>query len=94
MTFHCRAAAITFFDALETAKGPSLGTNFTLTCPYVLLAHYNELDWAASFGSEADLIRVSVGLEDTNSLRSIFQRALDTAEKVTKPRPTVTSRGA
>ena len=93
MTFHCRAAAITFFDALETAKGPSLGTNFTLTCPYVLLAHYNELDWAASFGSEADLIRVSVGLEDTDSLRSIFQRALDATEKVTKSRPTLTSRG-
>lgn len=29
-TFHKRDDAVTFFDALETAKGPSLGTNFTL----------------------------------------------------------------
>ncbi|KAF4629322.1 hypothetical protein G7Y89_g8823 [Cudoniella acicularis] len=26
--------AVAFFDALDVAKGPSLGTNFTLSCPY------------------------------------------------------------
>ncbi|KIW00900.1 hypothetical protein, variant 4 [Verruconis gallopava] len=46
-TFHKREHAITFFDALDTAKGPSLGTNFTLSSPYVILAHYNELDWVS-----------------------------------------------
>ena len=30
VTFHSTAAAVTFFDAIEIAKGPSLGTNFTL----------------------------------------------------------------
>jgi cystathionine gamma-synthase len=45
------------------AKGPSLGTNFTLVCPYTLLAHYNELPWAEEFGVDRFLIRVSVGLE-------------------------------
>jgi cystathionine beta-lyase/cystathionine gamma-synthase len=35
-----------FYDALEVCKGPSLGTNFTLVSPYVLLAHYYELSWA------------------------------------------------
>lgn len=30
MTFRTRLEAIAFYDALETAKGPSLGTNFTL----------------------------------------------------------------
>ena len=30
VTFHSSAEAVTFFDRLETAKGPSLGTNFTL----------------------------------------------------------------
>ena len=30
VTFHLTQHAIAFFDALETAKGPSLGTNFTL----------------------------------------------------------------
>ena len=81
ITFNSKAAAISFYDALEAAKGPSLGTNFTLVCPFVLLAHYNELDWALSFGVEADLIRVSVGLEDAKCLCAIFQRALDAVSK-------------
>ena len=34
-----------FFDALEVQKGPSLGTNFTLACPYTVLAHYM-VPWA------------------------------------------------
>jgi cystathionine gamma-synthase len=29
-TFHKSDDAIRFYDALQTAKGPSLGTNFTL----------------------------------------------------------------
>ncbi|KAI1496030.1 pyridoxal phosphate-dependent transferase [Biscogniauxia marginata] len=77
-TLKTKAHAIAFFNALETAKGPSLGTNFTLTSPYVILAHYQELDWAASFGVDPDLIRVSVGLED--DLGSVFTRALKAAE--------------
>ncbi|TPX18120.1 uncharacterized protein E0L32_002629 [Thyridium curvatum] len=85
VTFHHKAHAVAFYDAIETAKGPSLGTNFTLTSPYVLLAHYQELDWAASLGVDADLIRISVGLEETAELRSVFQRALDAATKATLP---------
>lgn len=30
VTFRSTEQAVTFFDKLETAKGPSLGTNFTL----------------------------------------------------------------
>lgn len=44
MTFHCRGDAIAFFDNLDTVKGPSLGTNFTLRyCQYnrLLLAPSN-----------------------------------------------------
>ena len=82
VTFHEEARAKVFFDVLETAKGPSLGTNFTLTSPYVLLAHYQELDWAKGFGVEPDLVRVSVGLEETDVLRRIFQGALTAAAQV------------
>ena len=58
-----------------------------------MLAHYGELEWvsklqnyspelrlidkAAQFGAEADLIRISVGLEDAVDLSASFQRALD-----------------
>lgn len=80
IVFHHRAQAQVFYDTIETAKGPSLGTNFTLCSPYVLLAHYGELDWAAQFGVDPYLIRVSVGLEETADLQAIFQNALDAAE--------------
>lgn len=81
VTFHNKEHAMAFFDAIKTAKGPSLGTNFTLTSPYVLLAHYQELDWAAGLGVDPDLIRVSVGLEETTELRETFSQALEAAEK-------------
>jgi len=81
VTFHAKRHAVAFYDAVETAKGPSLGTNFTLTSPYVLLAHYQELDWAASLGVDPDLIRISVGLEETHVLKHVFAKALAAAEK-------------
>jgi cystathionine gamma-synthase len=80
VTFQTTPQAIAFFDRINTAKGPSLGTNFTLTSPFVLLAHYGELDWAASFGVPADLIRISVGLEEPEDLRAIFLDALQAVE--------------
>ncbi len=64
-----------FYDSLRVSKGPSLGTNFTLACPYVLLAHYHELEWAASCDVDRHLIRVSVGMEDWDDLRSRFDEA-------------------
>ena len=65
------------FDALRVTKGPSLGTNYTLACPYTLLAHYDELDWTESCGVSRWLIRVSAGLEDTAELIKRFEEALD-----------------
>ena len=67
----------TFYDLLDVAKGPSLGTNFTLVCPYTLLAHYHELDFALSHNVPPNLIRVAVGLEDYNELKEKFEYALD-----------------
>ncbi|KAI5466528.1 pyridoxal phosphate-dependent transferase [Mariannaea sp. PMI_226] len=71
-----------FYDTMDIAKGPSLGTNFTLCSPYVVLAHYTELPWAASFGVDPDLVRVSVGLEETTELQDTFRKALKAAEEV------------
>jgi cystathionine gamma-synthase len=80
-TFNEIGQATAFYDSIETAKGPSLGTNFTLTSPYVILAHFLELDWAAQFGIPADLIRISVGLEDAEDLKVRFASALKAAEE-------------
>ena len=76
VTFQSTKQAVTFFDRLDTAKGPSLGTNFTLSSPYVILAHYAELDWVKQFGVDADLVRMSVGLEDEDELCAKIDRAL------------------
>jgi cystathionine gamma-synthase len=58
-----------------------LGTNFTLTSPYAILAYYTELDWAAQFGVEKGLVRISVGLEVTDKIVGVFKSALAAIEK-------------
>ncbi len=66
------------FDNLPVCKGPSLGTIFTLACPFTLLAHYTELDWAESCGVSRHLIRLSVGLEPPEELWPKLAAALAT----------------
>jgi cystathionine gamma-synthase len=75
-TLRDKGATARVFDRLRVCKGPSLGTNFTLACPYTLLAHYHELDWAESCGVSRYLIRLSVGLEPIDDLRARFDEAL------------------
>ena len=64
-----------FYDCLAVNKGPSLGTNFTLACPYTLLAHYGELEWAESHGVSRWLIRISTGMEDPADMQARFAAA-------------------
>ena len=82
LVFYSEKDAAQFFDALQVSKGPSLGTNFTLACPYTILAHFNELEWASEYGVKKELVRVSIGLEDVNVLLNIFRNALDNVEGV------------
>ncbi len=65
-----------FYDRLRVSKGPSLGTNYALACPFTLLAHFGELDWAESLGVSRWLIRVSVGLESPEDIIQRFDEAL------------------
>lgn len=64
------------FDALKISKGPSLGTEFSLACPYTLLAHYDELEWTEECGVPAHLIRISVGIENSQHLIDMIDFAL------------------
>jgi cystathionine gamma-synthase len=78
VTFLPRNAETTaprIYDRLEVCKGPSLGTVFTLACPFTLLAHYTELDWAESCGVPRHLIRLSIGLEEPEEIWSRLERA-------------------
>lgn len=66
----------TFYDSLNVNKGPNLGTKFTLCCPFTMLAHYKELDFAESCGVSRWLLRISVGLECPETLVGRFSDAL------------------
>lgn len=79
LVFHTEDDAISFYDNIEICKGPSLGTNFSLICPYTLLAHYNELDYVAKYGVDHKLIRISIGLEDSEYILKNIKKALDSA---------------
>jgi cystathionine gamma-synthase len=79
LTFLPKNAEITapqIYDRLEVCKGPSLGTSFTLACPFTMLAHYTELDWAEACGVPRNLIRISIGLEDVEELWRRIECAL------------------
>ncbi|RKP22622.1 pyridoxal phosphate-dependent transferase [Syncephalis pseudoplumigaleata] len=76
LTFHTPQAAIAFFDALLCPKGTSFGTVYTLAVPYTILAHYTEQEWALQYDVPLYLIRVTVGLEDVEAIRTMFDVAL------------------
>lgn len=83
VTFLPKAAEKTsprIYDNMAICKGPSLGTVFTLACPFTLLAHYTELDWAESCGVSRYLIRLSVGLEDPEDIWERLDAALNGRE--------------
>ncbi|OGZ14998.1 MAG: hypothetical protein A3H76_00960 [Candidatus Lloydbacteria bacterium RIFCSPLOWO2_02_FULL_54_12] len=64
------------FDALCVCKGPNLGTVFTLCCPYTILAHYHELEFAERCGVSRWLLRISIGTEPAAELWDRFEQAL------------------
>jgi cystathionine gamma-synthase len=64
------------YERIAVTRGISLGTSYSLICPYVQLAHYRELDWARRCGIDPHLLRVAVGTEPWPDLRNRFARAL------------------
>lgn len=78
-------AAKAFLDALPAEKGPSLGTNFTISIPFGMPLQLNPdaKEWATKSGIVIpdSLVRVSVGFEDGELLKEGFERALGEAEK-------------
>ncbi len=72
-----------YYDKLNLAKGPSLGTEFTLAMPYVYLAHYDYLKSESGLnklkelGLNPNLLRISVGIEPIEDIVKTFQLALE-----------------
>lgn len=82
MIFNHATSAVCFYDALDVRKGPSVGTNFTLAIPYAQLAHFQELEFAAEYGVDRYIVRISVGLEDGEVLMKRVREALRAVERV------------
>jgi cystathionine gamma-synthase len=70
-----------FYDQLQLLKSPSFGTKFSMACPYLYLAHYDLVSTEKGratlrkAGLEPDLLRVSVGTEETDRLIEVFAEA-------------------
>jgi len=66
-----------FFDALRITKGPSFGLSFSIACPYTVLAHFDELEWADNCGVSPNLIRLSIGNESVEDLVNRLNMAFE-----------------
>ena len=68
------------YDKLNFAKGPSLGTEFTLLMPYTYLAHYDLIkskkgnNFLREISLDIDLVRISVGVEPIEEIISEFKK--------------------
>ena len=71
------------YDNLNFAKGPSLGTEFTLLMPYTYLAHYDLItsksgkEFLEKIELPKNLIRISVGIENIDDIKNEFLKILD-----------------
>lgn len=72
-----------YYDKIRLAKGPSLGTEFTLAMPYVYLAHYDYLvtnegvEKLKNLGLDKNLLRISVGTEPIEQIIDVFEEVLE-----------------
>jgi len=71
-----------FYDNLDMLKSPSFGTEFSLCCPYIYLAHYQLIGKASGrktlskAGLSPELLRLSIGLESTEEIKQKIASAL------------------
>ncbi|KAF9892467.1 hypothetical protein FE257_001576 [Aspergillus nanangensis] len=82
VAFREPASAVQFYDSLDVWKGASIGNNVTIALPYAVLAHWNEQDWAASYGVPKHIVRLSVGLEAKSELWATVVAALGAVKVV------------
>ncbi len=70
------------YDRLRMAKSPSFGTEFSMVCPFMYLAHYDLVSTAEgrarllAAGLAPDLLRLSVGAEPVEAILDALGDAL------------------
>ena len=82
LTIYLKKPLREFYDSARIVKGPSFGTFFTMMCPFMYLAHYDLVGTAEgrsyleSINLDPDLVRVSVGIEDSDAIIEVFSEVL------------------
>lgn len=82
VTIKLRGAIAEFYDRVQVSKGPSFGLTFTILCPFMYLAHYDLVSTRQGrevlqrHNLDADLIRISVGAEESGRIIAAFADAL------------------
>jgi cystathionine gamma-synthase len=72
-----------FYDRLRMLKSPSFGTEWSMACPFLYLAHYDLVSsqegraFLLGHRINPDLVRVSVGTEPAERLIAVFREALE-----------------
>jgi len=72
-----------FYDRVKLVKSPSFGLEFSLMCPFLYLANYEMVsneegrDRLRILGVDPDLVRLSVGMEDAESIIQALSEALE-----------------
>lgn len=80
---------IAFYNKLNLYKSPHLGAPWTLIFAYVMASYKTKLGWAAQHGLKPTQIRVSAGLEDSDTVLREFRIAVDAANQVKNAVPSV-----
>ena len=87
VSFEVKGDFESFYNQLNMLKSPSFGTEFSLCCPYVYLAHYNLTKSSKGHqilkkaGISPNLCRLSVGLENPKDVIDTLQIALQGMNK-------------
>lgn len=71
-----------FYDRARVVKGPSFGTGFTMMCPFMYLAHYDDVSTTEGrarlqrCGLNPELVRVSAGAESLDAIKAALAEGL------------------
>ena len=83
LSFEIKGNFKDFYNALPMLKSPSFGTEFSICCPYIYLAHYDKLSTKEgrqeleNADLRPELCRLSVGLEDPDEIKSAIAEGLN-----------------
>lgn len=79
ITFEVDGPMEAFYDGCPLVKGPSFGTEFSILCPYIYLAHYDLVvssegrQALAEAGLKPELLRLSVGMEPPEQIMAALE---------------------